>query len=36
MSKAKIQDTILYCANCGISFLWSAEEQHAAHAALNV
>ena len=33
MSKAKLQDTILYCANCGISFLWSSEEQSQAQAA---
>ena len=35
MSHVKIQDTILYCANCGISFLWSSEEQHLAQVALN-
>ncbi len=33
MSHVKIQDIILYCANCGISFLWSSEEQRQAHAA---
>ncbi len=35
MSHVKIQDTILYCANCGISFLWSSEEQRLAQASLD-
>jgi CspA family cold shock protein len=28
MSRTKQSDTIFYCDNCGISFLWSIEEQH--------
>jgi len=27
MTKATNQDEILYCARCGISFVWSLEEQ---------
>lgn len=27
MAKSAIQDEMLYCARCGISFLWSSEEQ---------
>ena len=27
MSKPKQQDEILYCARCGISFVWTQEEQ---------
>lgn len=26
-SSAKLKDELLYCENCGISFLWSFEEQ---------
>ncbi len=29
---AELQDEILYCARCGISFLWSQEEQKWAQA----
>lgn len=28
MSGRKEEDEILYCERCGISFLWSLEEQH--------
>ena len=28
MSGETVQDEVLYCARCGISFLWSQEEQH--------
>jgi len=34
MSKARRQDSILYCEKCGISFLWSTEEQNRQQAAL--
>lgn len=30
MSKQTIQDEICYCAQCGISFVWTQEEQHVA------
>ena len=29
MNQSKASDQTLYCDNCGISFLWSAEEQKA-------
>lgn len=32
MIKAKLVDETLYCERCGISFLWSREEQLAAEA----
>ncbi len=32
MSNPRPQDQILYCERCGISFLWSAEEQKEARA----
>ncbi|HQY89947.1 cold shock domain-containing protein [Caldilinea sp.] len=27
MAKPPVQDEMLYCARCGISFLWTSEEQ---------
>ncbi|MDI9549019.1 MAG: cold shock domain-containing protein [Chloroflexota bacterium] len=32
MRHERLRDRILYCDTCGISFLWSAEEQRAAGA----